>query len=147
MTFPCPHCGKGVGGFRFEYDPFAIICRGGCDRTTRVVPLKFFGPLIEDIKAGSKRKTFRYEDEKNIERGDVLAILETRPGDDEPPVRGYATVTDADELAICELTEYHFAWHTSARDPETLVDSMRDIYNEPIGPETPVKYIAIEYHE
>lgn len=152
-TFPCPGCGGEITTdhvtVNFKH-PRTGICPIDCDESFRLVPLKFYSGLVEDVMAGRKRKTFRYEDEKEIKAGNVLAIMETVPtrhGDADPPLRGFATVIDVEERPIEEFTEYHFAWHTGSDGPEQLAESMRSIYREPIALQTTVKYIAFEYHE
>jgi len=145
----CPECGHELSASIHDLNKqiTETPCPGSCGNEIRVVALKFFPGLLKEIKERRKRKTFRYEDEKDIAPGDILALYETRPHHDVKPLHGYATVTDVEERPIEEFTEYHFAWHTGSDGPEQLANSMRSIYREPIALQTTVKYIAFDYHE
>lgn len=105
------------------------------------IPLKFDRRKVDPIASGEKTATVRYDDEKDIEAGDVLSMRS-------PDGREFTT---AEVVAAPKCPARLALWTVELleADHECLTwDELRRAlnryYDEPIRRETPVKVIAWE---
>lgn len=103
-----------------------------------VTSLKFYEPLPEQILAGEKRTTWRIGDEKGIERGDRLRLLDADDGNAE---FARADVVWVKHTTFGALTDEDRRGHESYASEAEMYETYGDYYDIDVGPDTPLKVV------
>ena len=102
--------------------------------------LKFRPHLVSFIRAGAKTTTWRLFDEKNLQKGDIVDLVEFGSLD----TFATAEITDVEEKKLSELTEEDKAGHEGFENDEQMYQTYSTYYNKPVTPDTLVKVIKFE---
>lgn len=109
--------------------------------------LKFNHPYVEDIKAGSKTATFRVNDDKDIQVGDRIAIVD-KVKEDYPTtweVPGEIQVESIEKRALGTLTKENFSSAESFDSVDEMLTVFKRFYGEHISEDTTVSIIFFRY--
>ena len=104
------------------------------------VRLKFAGELPKLILEGKKDTTWRINDEKNIEEGDVLILISTESLKE----FGKANVIKVNNTTFKNLNYNDKEGHEKFITEEEMYETYSKYYNTKIIPETKVKVITFK---
>ncbi|MFI5294338.1 MAG: hypothetical protein ACHQ0Y_04865 [Thermodesulfovibrionales bacterium] len=104
--------------------------------------LKFAHRIPPEILAGDKQITWRIDDEKGIEAGDVIKLATndtdaTTPGE----VFGVAEVLWVKQTSMGLLSAEDKKFHAPFASDDDIYRTYSRYYRKPVGPKTPVKVI------
>ncbi|MEX2012673.1 MAG: ASCH domain-containing protein [Patescibacteria group bacterium] len=102
--------------------------------------LKFRAYLMPKVLSGEKYSTWRLFDDKDIQEGNEVDLLEFVTN----RYFGNATVTKVVEKPMGELTAEDKAGHEEFDSDEQMYEVYTTYYKQPVGPETFVKVIWFE---
>jgi ribonuclease HI len=105
--------------------------------------IKFEHQLAADIENGKKTTTFRFFDDKHIQVGDVLDVIDKVQQDNPASwqVIGTMDVREVIEKRVRDLSASDWAGHETYQSSKVFLDTFRYYYGKPIDEETPVKII------
>jgi len=109
--------------------------------------IKFERQLAEDILSGKKTSTFRFFDDKHIQVGDILRVVDKVEQDNPASWQfiGDIDVHEVVEKRVGELSASDWAGHETYESPEVFLDTFRYYYRRPIDKDTPVKIIHFNF--
>jgi len=99
--------------------------------------LKFRSYLVPKVLSGEKYSTWRLFDDKDIQEGDEVDLLEFVTNSH----FGKAKVTKVVEKPMGELTDGDKEGHEGFESEEEMYKIYETYYKQPVGPETIVKII------
>ncbi|MEI6477746.1 MAG: ASCH domain-containing protein [bacterium] len=99
--------------------------------------LKFKPHLAEQIRQGTKVSTWRLFDDKDLQDGDVVGLIEN--GIEAPFAT--ARITKTAEKTLGSLQEEDWVGHERFASDEEMYATFRKYYGPEVGPETVVKII------
>ncbi len=99
--------------------------------------VKFRDHLARMILAGEKNSTWRLFDDKNLQEGDTLALVNWNTGEE----FAKATIVDMYEKKIKDFKEKDFDGHEKFTSDEEMYKAYRTYYGDTVGPDTIVKII------
>ena len=102
--------------------------------------IKFAPELVKLIKVGEKTSTWRLFDDKDLKEGDVVDFV-ARP---ELTVFAQAKLTKVIKKKLGKLTEKDKEGHEKFASDEEMYKTYEGFYNQPVGPNSPVKLIWFE---
>lgn len=104
--------------------------------------LKFRPQLADMILRGEKTTTFRLFDDKNLQEGDELELVNWETGE----VFGHAVVTEAYDKQLGQLTADDFQGHEKYKDEQEMYSTFREFYGDRVNPETSVRVVRFNLH-
>ena len=99
--------------------------------------IKFRDHLAKLVLAGEKNVTWRLFDDKNLQKGDVVELVNSNTGE----IFGKAVLTDVREKKMGELEEADFDGHEKFSSDEEMYKTYRQYYGGRVGPDTIVKIV------
>ncbi len=99
--------------------------------------LKFKDHLVAQILAGTKTATWRLFDDKDLQIGDELSLVNGDTGEE----FAHAIITSMKEKKLGELEEGDFVGHETYRDEEDMLSHYRSYYGDRVTLDTVVKII------
>lgn len=102
--------------------------------------IKFRDHLAKLILAGEKDLTWRLFDDKNLQKGDSVELVNWNTG----AVFGKAVLTDVWEKRMGQLEESDFDGHEKFSSEEEMYTTYRTYYGDRVGPDTVVKIIRFK---
>ena len=106
--------------------------------TTKTI--KFRPWLVDEIKAGKKTVTWRLFDDKNLQAGDTVELMNWQTRE----VFATAKLKRVWEKPMKELSSQEMDGHESYPSAEEFYKTYATYYRQPIGPETVAKLIEFE---
>lgn len=103
--------------------------------------LKFTPRLCEEILAGRKTATWRLFDDKDLQVGDELVLINK----DTLERFGTATITSLYTKTLGTLEEKDWAGHERFASEEKMYETYRQYYGDEVGPDTEVKIISFDF--
>lgn len=102
--------------------------------------LKFRPDLVKDILAGKKTTTWRLFDDKDLQEGDRVELLnwETKERFVD------AQINHIREKQVADISEADYEGHERYENPEVLLKTLQEYYGERVNPETVVKIIEFK---
>ncbi len=109
--------------------------------------LKFEHQQALDIRSGRKSATFRFFDDKNIRVGDSLEIIDKVESDNPASWQKIGTirVTEVLEKLVQDIYAGDWAGTETYSNLEDFLQTMRDLYKQPIELQTPLKIIRFTF--
>ena len=101
--------------------------------------LRFADPLPELVLSGEKNATWRIDDDKNLQIGDILSLQ--RMDDTE---FGRAEVTGIKDTKFGELTEEDKIGHEKFLSDDDMLRTYSDYYNMAVFLDTSLKIVRFE---
>jgi hypothetical protein len=102
--------------------------------------LKFRPHLAEMILKGEKTTTWRLFDDKDIQKGDHIALINWETKEE----FAQAEVMDAWEKKLGEVEEKDFSGHEVFKDKEEMLAEYRHYYGDRVDLDSPVKIIKFK---
>lgn len=102
--------------------------------------IKFRDYLAKLILEGKKDITWRLFDEKNLQKGDTVDLINWNNGEK----FGEGILTDIWEKKMNELNDNDFDGHEKFASTEEMYQTYRKYYGDKIGPDTIVKVIRFK---
>jgi len=102
--------------------------------------LRFDDSLVEPILAGSKKATWRLNDDKDLTEGDILELIRYS----DKTSFATAMITQVVEKPFAELTEEDWQGHERFSTDEEMYTSYAKYYNQPVDPKTKLKIVRFE---
>lgn len=102
--------------------------------------LKFRPYLVPFILNGSKNITWRLFDDKSIQEGDLVNLVNWETGEE----FGEAKITHVKEITFGNLTEEDKAGHETFKDDGEMYRTYSTYYKVKITKDTPLKVIRFE---
>lgn len=102
--------------------------------------IKFRNHLAKMVLAGEKDSTWRLFDDKNLQKGDTVELVNWDTGE----IFGRATLVGAREKKMGELEESDFDGHEKFTSEEEMYQTYRGYYGDRVGPDTIVKIIRFK---
>ncbi|MBI5467293.1 MAG: ASCH domain-containing protein [Candidatus Kerfeldbacteria bacterium] len=99
--------------------------------------LKFSRNQIQLILSGQKTVTWRLFDEKDLQSGDAIALINTETKE----VFATGVIVAIREKKLGEITEPDFLGHEHFRDPGEMLKQYRQYYGPQVTMETPIKMV------
>jgi hypothetical protein len=103
--------------------------------------LKFASKLCEKILSGEKTSTWRLFDDKDIQEGDELEMVNKETGD----VIGVAKVSALKIRTLGTLTDEDWEGHEPYASEEEMYKTFRGFYGDKVNPDTEVKIIDFTF--
>lgn len=102
--------------------------------------LKFYSELVPLVLSGEKDSTWRLFDDKDLQKGDELALL------DKGTLREFAkaVILSVREKKLGEIEESDFTGHEKFESKEKMFETYRKYYGDIVSPETTVKIIKFK---
>ena len=101
--------------------------------------IKFNHDFVKEILDGKKTTTWRLFDDKNLQTGDEIELIDAKTG----IAFADATITDLQEKTIKDLTDEELKNH-QYNSREEMIKSHRDYYGDKVNLDTIVKIIIFE---
>lgn len=99
--------------------------------------LKFEHPLVEMVQNGRKTATWRIFDDKDLQVGDGLELVEFETGE----VFAKAEIANVKEKKMSEVTEEDFDGHETYKDREEMLKTYQGYYGDKVNWDTTIKMI------
>lgn len=99
--------------------------------------LKFYTYLVPLILSGEKTATWRLFDDKDLQPGDELELINK----DTMEKFGEATITAVREKPLKNITDEDFDGHEKFESTEKMYETHQSFYGDKVTPETIVKMI------
>lgn len=103
--------------------------------------LKFTPPLCEQILAGNKTSTWRLFDDKDLQAGDVVQMLNKETS---TPF-GTAILDTVFLRTLGTLTDSDWGGHERYNSDEEMYMTYRSYYGDKVGPDSEVKIISFTF--
>lgn len=100
--------------------------------------LKFQKKLVELILSGKKNVTWRLFDDKNLQKGNEIDLINSDTGEK----FARATITEVREKKLDEIVEQDFEGHEKYASKEEMYETYQKYYGDKVTPETMVKIIG-----
>jgi len=104
--------------------------------------LKFAPDLVPLVLSGEKTVTWRLFDDKNLQVGDELALVNKGTG--EEFAKAYITSLKAKTLG--QITSDDYSGHETYSGQEEMMETYRKYYGDKVTQETEVKILKFELH-
>lgn len=101
--------------------------------------LKFREQLIALMKKGAKFTTWRLFDDKNLQKGERVALVNWEKGQKE----GEATILSVEQKKFKDLTEKDWEGHEAFTSEKELYATYSKYYNKEIDSNTALKIIKL----
>lgn len=102
--------------------------------------LKFRSHLAQLILKGEKTATWRLFDDKDLQQGDELQLIEWETGKE----FGRAMITALYEKLLKDIREEDYVGHERFQDWDEMFETYRKYYGDRVTPETLVKIISLK---
>lgn len=102
--------------------------------------LKFRHDLAQSILDGSKTVTWRLFDDKNLEAGDRVALIEWESGEK----FAEAEITGVREKKLSEIEEKDFEGHEKYESNEEMLEHYKKYYGGRVNADTIVKVVGFK---
>lgn len=102
--------------------------------------LKFRKDQVPRILNGQKTNTWRIFDEKDLQPGDQLELMQWGSGE----VFARATVTGITQKQLGAITEPDFLGHEKFKDAAEMLNYYRDFYGNRVTMETMIKIVEFK---
>ena len=102
--------------------------------------LKFTDELTKMILRGEKTTTFRIFDEKDLSKGDVIALVQKSTGTS----FAKAELIKVYEKPLKDLSEEDYAGHEKFESAEEALATYNKYYNNSVTPNTSVKVVRFK---
>jgi hypothetical protein len=102
--------------------------------------LKFDPSLVPLVLDGSKTSTWRLFDDKDLQVGDRLSLVNRASGD----AFAEAEITEVREKQIREITDKDYEGHEPFESVEKMMEAYRKYYGDGVVPETAVKIVRFK---
>lgn len=102
--------------------------------------LKFEHVLVEMILEGRKVATWRIFDDKDLQVGDSLELVEFETGE----VFAKAEIENIKEKKMSEITEEDFDGHENYSNRDEMLKTYQGYYGDRVNWDTPVKMIEFK---
>lgn len=99
--------------------------------------LKFKSNLIEEILSGVKTSTWRLFDDKDLQKGDELILIEKENGKE----FARAIITSITEKKLGDLEESDFEGHGRYESEEKMYEAYKKYYGREVNSESLLKII------
>ena len=99
--------------------------------------LKFAPHLVPLVLSGEKTSTWRLFDDKALQAGDELTLINKDTGEE----FAEATILSTREKKLGELEESDFTGHEKFESEEKMYEAYKTYYGDRVTPETIVKII------
>lgn len=96
--------------------------------------------LVSLVLSGEKTSTWRLFDDKDLQKGDELSLLDKSTGEE----FAKATITKVEEKKLGELGDADFVGHEKFESEEKMYETYRSYYGDKVTLDTPVKMIDFE---
>lgn len=109
--------------------------------------LKFEHQFAQAVKTGDKSATLRVHDDKDINVGDMLQLVD-KVDRDYPTtweVTGELHVNEIEQIALEKLSKEHFVSAESFKDQTEMLQVFRRFYGEHVSESTPVNVIHFSF--
>ena len=103
--------------------------------------LKFKAHLCDKILDGSKTSTWRLFDDKNLQKGDDLELINKDTGE----TFGTATITAMYIKTLGSLEDRDWEGHERFASDEEMYATYREYYGDKVNPDTEVKIITFSF--
>jgi hypothetical protein len=104
--------------------------------------LKFTSNLAKKIISGEKTSTWRLFDDKNLQKGDELILVEKETSKE----FAKATITSVRERKFEDLTEADYEGHESFESEEKMYEAYKKYYGSEVTPTSILKIIDFQLH-
>ncbi len=101
--------------------------------------LKFKPELIELMRRGEKTITWRLFDDKNLEEGDSVALVDKQTLTE----AGHARIKEVHLKKLKDITSADYIGHERYVTKEEMYETYRGYYGDRVTPETQVKIITL----
>lgn len=102
-----------------------------------VKTIKFKPHLIELILSGKKTTTWRLFDDKGLQAGDEVDIMDS----DTKQVVAHAILTEVRKKPLGTVDDADYAGHEKYESQEVMLEHFRSYYGNAVSPDTEVKII------
>lgn len=102
--------------------------------------IKFASNLVPLILSGEKTSTWRLFDDKDLQAGNELILMNKESGEEFAKAR----ITSVKEKKLSEITEKDFDGHEPFENPEKILEAYKGYYGDKVTWETTVKLIDFE---
>lgn len=102
--------------------------------------IKFRPYLIPLVLSGEKNSTWRVNDDKDFQAGDIVSLVNWETLEE----FGQGKIVSVQEKKFKEVVPADFIGHEQYKSPEAMYEEYRGYYGDGIGPETVVKMIRFE---
>lgn len=102
--------------------------------------LKFSESLVPIILSGEKNKTWRSFDDKDLQIGDELEMVNVSNGE----VFAKSQIVDLVEKKYSELSDEDYKGHEPFKDKEAMYKQYQEYYGSRVTPDTLVKVIEFK---
>lgn len=93
--------------------------------------------LVPLILSGEKTSTWRLFDDKDLQEGDELTLINKATGEE----FAKAKITKVKEKKLGELDESDFEGHEKYNDQDNMLDHYKDYYGDKVTIDTAIKMI------
>lgn len=108
--------------------------------TPRMKTLKFTENLVPLVLSGAKTATWRLFDDKNLQVGDELSLINQKTGEE----FAQAKITRVQEKELGAMTEADFDGHERYENRDKMIETYRSYYGDQVNEKTAVKMIDFE---
>jgi len=105
--------------------------------------LKFRRHLVQEILAGRKTSTWRLFDDKDLQMGDQISLLDWETKE----TFATASISSLREKKLGEIAEADYDGHEKFASPTEMMTHYREYYGDRVTAETPVKIIGFKILE
>lgn len=102
--------------------------------------IKFRPYLVPLVLSGEKNVTWRVNDDKNFQVGDVVSLMNWETLQE----FGQGKIVAVREKMFRDIIEEDFLGHEQYKSPDEMYKEYRGYYGDFVGPETVVKMIRFE---
>ena len=103
--------------------------------------LKFKNELVTLILSGKKTSTWRLFDDKDLQVGDELVMLNKDTGEQ----FGTATIISTYEKRLCDLTDADFEGHEKFESEEKMYEAYRSYYGNKVNRDSILKIVNFRF--
>ena len=100
--------------------------------------LKFMPYLVAPVLSGEKTSTWRLFDDKNLEKGDKLSLVNKSTSEK----FAKAVITKVEEKKLKELEEDDFEGHEKYKDQADMLNHYKSYYGDKVSLDTIVKMVG-----
>lgn len=104
--------------------------------------LKFAPHLVPLVLSGEKTSTWRLFDDKELQKGDELVLINKETGEE----FARAIITKTEEKKLKDLKECDFVGHEKFESEEKMYEAYRSYYGDKVNPDTIVKMVDFKLY-
>lgn len=104
--------------------------------------IKFRPYLVPLVLSGEKNTTWRVNDDKDFQVGDVVSLVNWETLQE----FGQGKIISVQEKIFQDVTEEDFVGHEQYKSPDDMYAEYRGYYGDFVGPETVVKIIRFQIY-